>query len=1275
MPNSDETVLRQRREAAGKSVEWLGRKLGVSPEVVRGWETDKIAISPALRQRALDSLDAPKRKPSTAKPAPSAIQDPLLRDIVDALDRHIDHQKFELSMVELLRDDHPTLVPVMGGADGGSDGVTAVDEGKPPIHLISTTSKNPVANFQENVDSLRKNHPDVGHVLFACSKPLTPHMRRKLKMSADKVGVTLDQAYHQVALATRLLDRPDIASDLLNVTCAPRTLTQAAASDPAGLEAPGALGRVAELEWLIQQTDDCLVVGETGMGKAALLSAVAQRGEALFLDGADRTQTAHDVRRDKPLAIMVPNANTDDGVAAVQILQSIRKQPGVTFRIIASSVPGKPASRVRRILNLPRAAVRALPPMDADDVASLVKQLSRGRLPDDVVSVIRRQAHGKPGLAAQLTQKCFVGDGCEAATGEALCDLLTENLDEESLDLLAVLSLGGAYGMTPKTAIAAVRMIGKATSDLHQALQAAQAQGVVDSAGTRPAHTLSEAMAPPEDQRHAVAPYDLRCWMIRRAMPYWSSTGTLVQLMGLFKPESREAQDAVRTLIGAAMRKADIPNLSEWVRQQKDARLIWDYAHVNRHAAVWACRQYPKLMGKLAEPLLENAPDIAVSLLLDHLASEAGAKERQDMANLSPKQDTVLYHVRRWTSGGEAARMRELLSVQLQRRRQVVADVTHWLDRQEGDAAEAQIPALAFMCVALSPAFEFEGADPGQGTHFTIRYGILFSDELRAVADLWPRLLSSLQYCPDRFDVWEMLTSLVWDWMAPRRCGHVAPNADQKSAARAVATTMLQDLVHLSRSMQGVQLRLKRMAEYIGLDLDITDPSVLDLQVLDPAYQKKKGDSDEDLDAWVKESYAAARKLGEEWGRRGAADMVRRLDDALREIRYSKTPRSFIDVIPVLCEGAASVLGDECIQAVELLIDKNIWQHNADPFIRVCIKRRPAGWESALRLCLSSPAYAYSAIEAIMTDDDAAKSDLGDEAFDALINLPPMNHSAVEHLAVRNQLPERHLLAALRLGGNVGEAGSDARLRLSVGAAVGHWQAREMDESNPQVLDAWQSAIVQSAHLDVQPNDHALYWVGEILSKAGNGALALRWMREAMISSQQGVRGTRLSDTAAKAVKGMSKAERETLLDEAATIGITLGSYFCAMDWIPACIGDDPDLYARLLTHDSLADVHGHPLAGEFTQAWRQKALAALKKYDADEVAFWAEGGGGGVTWIGSFSEHSTQVREKFERLQQDKNELLQKVGAAGVRRLNERILAAQKREQDERKRGILDDE
>lgn len=52
-----------------------------------------------------------------------------------------------------------------------------------------------------------------------------------------------------------------------------------------------------------------------------------------------------------------------------------------------------------------------------------------------------------------------------------------------------------------------------------------------------------------------------------------------------------------------------------------------------------------------------------------------------------------------------------------------------------------------------------------------------------------------------------------------------------------------------------------------------------------------------------------------------------------------------------------------------------------------------------------------------------------------------------------------------------------------------------------------------------------------------------------------------------------------------------------------------------------------------------------------------------------------TDMRGKFEGLLHDENDLLKKVGAAGVRMLDAQIQSAQKQEKDDRKRGLLDPE
>ena len=1011
--------IRECRRTAGKTQAWLAERLAVSTNTVARWERGELGISDAMLSKVLAELemgDKAALRPAESAHRPVASTDPILQDITVGLGRSLDEKDFELCVVDLLRREHPRIAVVMGGPDGGSDGVIASEDGAQRTHVISTTSKQHLRNFKRSLKRLQETHPqDSIQAVFACSAPLTPRQRRTLHEAASAFGAVLVQAYGRDDLALRMRNRPDVARSLLNVSGAPNALSASVHCMPHGLDAPPPIGRDADLRWLTGQTGDCLLVGPPGFGKLGLFSALAEHGEALFAVCAESKQLANDVRRMEPLAVMVPDAHTQYGRSFLDLLHRIRAQQGADFRIIASSWPGKPADDVQVRMGIHAPSVRAMKRLDADVMAELVREMSGRRLPDELVQSIRRQAHGKPSLAARLAKACLAGDFSKALTGSALCSLLAQNFSERHADLLAALSLGGRHGNMDEQA--AMEILGLSRNDMHAMLRSLQSQGVVEEAEPPPL-SVGDALANPgansPRQRHAVEPYDLRCAVIRRQMHTWRSTGVLDKLMDTFTPESRECKDAVRTLIGAALRGAVVPNLREWVIQQRDVQLLSDYAHVDEASALWVCEHYPHFMAHFAGALLELSPNRAVPMLLEHLSSGSDGDADADVPKglLHPRQDTVLHHVREWTSGGPPDRLRPLLDEHMRRRSRMMEDVTVWLMRGANAQRAAPVPAIAFMCFAMLPTFECEGMDPGRGSRYVLTRGLLPADHLRRVAGMWPQVRDALQRRPSDFDVWEMLCSLAWDWMAPHRRGAAMPTDERKGILRATVAAMLQDMARLSAPMRGVWSRLQQMAAYMGLDLQSPALDAEDeFRVLNPVFPLDKA---ADWGALRETAHADARRLGVKWGRRSPKAVVEMLHGVLRDALFCRRTSHVEDVVPAFCRGVAETMRDGHAEAVRLLTDAGFEPRHIDPFLRACVKDGEAGWQDAVRDCLRKGAgYAYCAVEAIMTTPHA-ESELGDVAYSALLDMPNAC-DAGEMLALRDQLPQRHILSALRL--------------------------------------------------------------------------------------------------------------------------------------------------------------------------------------------------------------------------------------------------------------------
>ena len=217
------------------------------------------------------------------------------------------------------------------------------------------------------------------------------------------------------------------------------------------------------------------------------------------------------------------------------------------------------------------------------------------------------------------------------------------------------------------------------------------------------------------------------------------------------------------------------------------------------------------------------------------------------------------------------------------------------------------------------------------------------------------------------------------------------------------------------------------------------------------------------------------------------------------------------------------------------------------------------------------------------------------------------------------------------------------------------------------VRPAWRKAIVDSAQRHLLPNGSENHWLGEMLAQ--DSELAFEWLRSAIASQKCGVGEDELAE---KAMRNLDKAQRFALLDAGNEIGITASSWFFAVAWIPACVGDDVDVYRRLLHSPNLKNAHGLPLAGDFTKSWRDKALAALDAGMSEcEVASWSGGSGGKGGFIGEMSDVWRMAREKFEAIQDDEDCRLRRVGRIGAARMQQGEEKAKSGEDMERMRGI----
>ncbi len=235
------------------------------------------------------------------------IRDPLYRSIVDGLEGHLDTEVFERCAQDLLRENHPTLVPVRGGTDGGMDG--AVAEGKgPTFPLVCTTGKDVKRNLEASLRSYLRRKGKRRSLIMATSQLLTARRRVNLEEAAAALGFSVVQIYDQAAMANLLYRHPEWCEELLGLTGAPPPLSVLPATKRWLGDQP-LIGRESDLRWLKEAEGDIVISGQPGSGKTFLMYILAREDDGLFVVSSDRAVIANGIRSQRPKSLLIDDAH------------------------------------------------------------------------------------------------------------------------------------------------------------------------------------------------------------------------------------------------------------------------------------------------------------------------------------------------------------------------------------------------------------------------------------------------------------------------------------------------------------------------------------------------------------------------------------------------------------------------------------------------------------------------------------------------------------------------------------------------------------------------------------------------------------------------------------------------------------------------------------------------------------------------------------------------------------------------------------------------------
>ena len=1060
------TDIKALRQRIGLTQKELADAVEVQPNTVARWERGELTISAPMKDR-IERVASSHRSGSAVARSSAVRLDPHHQGILDALNRRLDPDVFEACAVALLRHQWPTLVPVRGGADDGFDGAVADLAGE-PFPLVATTAAKLVDNLSRSLKRIEHRGWNSASVLFATSRRITPATRRKLFETARARGVTLRQTYDQDWFAQRLYREPEWCRRLLGVTGRPAALSLFPVTQRP-LLGDAVLGREREMRWLLEQERDCLLVGEPGSGKTFLLRSLALQGDARFLVDQDRTQIANDLRSLRPAAVIVDDAHVRP--AQIAELDQIRRQVGAEFRIIATSWPGA-AVAVRSALNVGLTAELRLDRIDANTMVEIIKSIGvRG--PDRLLWTIRKQAAGRPGLAATLAHLCLTGDVQDVFSGQSLVDELARSLgrimDIDTMRLLAPFALGGSAGVRQAPVS---QRLGRPLFDVNTDLAKLSAAGVI--------HEQANGAI-------SVEPDPMR-WTIVKRVFY---DGPAALEIAPFLEVVEERQDALHTLIGARSRGAAIPDLELWLEQTNSPKLSAMYAWLGPVEARYALGRHPEFIDEIAQPALLQAPETAIPMLLDRMVGDRGRSGDSSEGSID--------ELKKWangiTSDGEHL---------IERRSALVRATLAWWRKSRNGG-----PSVRALCVALMPGFDYSVTDPGIGNTVTRTSQMLDDDELRALVELWPEVLHVVR--ESEGIPWRELFDLVQTWLTPQARFFPPVKFDQTTGEilSNFASTMLEGMAGVSRRHPGVQHRIGELARDIAMLPELSLHA--EFEVLFPSESLDPEDWQRQHQRWSD----AVAELADNWSNRSLEDFASLLKwcEFEADLAGIDSPRLSLE----FCAHLAARVSDP-VAAAEALVNHALPSALVAPFIRKAASDSYPGWTCLVYRCLEVDEYRWSAVETVLKQP-AAPSDLFAAALSRAVEMPHLEDFL---RSPRFEIPEAVIRAMLQ--SNVP--------RIAAAAAVGYWltRKREVPES---LCASWRQAVQRSARGGVNGRSNG-YWIGEILSKDSD--LAADWLVSNLTAADSPSHWM-THDLAKTAAKSLGHVQRHSVLTRLVAAG------------------------------------------------------------------------------------------------------------------------------------------
>ena len=565
----------------------------------------------------------------------------------------------------------------------------------------------------------------------------------------------------------------------------------------------------------------------------------------------------------------------------------------------------------------------------------------------------------------------------------------------------------------------------------------------------------------------------------------------------------------------------------------------------------------------------------------------------------------------------------------IEERKLAVSVTDEWL-RSGGN----QDVAMRVLAHAIQPGIRRGHSDPGLGNTLTLSEGALPPCLIRELSTVWDVVLGLVEREHGASPAPIIGTLHYWVYPGWLAFGE-GVNAESKAAIRAEASRVIGRLVEIWRDRPGALRHLRDYVSSVELDVQIEVPH--DFGILFPADWD--GSEDEGGDAgWEHRTDEAICSLAATMYELPTDEIATRVFEADAEAAAAGT------TYPRLTPRLAQLLAEENKQPDLALAKLEQLGAAGDlmlPFLERVADLRPGGWEATLERLIENDRTSWIAVRVALTHP------VGLPLKDAAIHrMTGEYRNLIADLILRKQIDQETVERLLDAPDMI----------VARDVAVSIWQARRKDLAglSPTMLAQWKDVIVRS------PADD--YWYSVILTS--DPTLLADWVRAQFFKIGDKSSYEFLPPILEEPLRELPATVRADLIR---AVPADVFSIFIE-EVVTQLVGDDTTIAMVLLGREELKELHWAALRDGPSEAWMERALAALERgWEPKRIV--ASMTGGTSSWEGKASLHWQSKIDAFANLRHDPpaDESRETIIAAGIEFFTKKRDTAAAGEQQER--------